>query len=1352
MSPADADLLPSSPPGADALAVVVTAGVTPYLRRTLRAVARQTRAPGVVLLIDVASRGNGLGDGTPVEEAVSGSGLDARSRARIVRVPEAEGFGDAVVRGLDRYADLVETGVRRNSPAADRSSQDVGGPEDSRAPEDIEAPAAGETGSRGAVDGGHRCDWLWLLHDDAAPAPTCLEALLTAVAEARSAALVGPKQVDWNRPERLLEVGLRTTVSARRANDVVPGEIDQGQHDDRSDVLAVGTAGALIDRAVWEELGGTSPAFPVFDDGLELSRAVRLAGHRVVVVPRAVIRHRRASYLGLRPSQNDGRGRSDVCTRLSAPRVRAPDPDPERSFRARRTAQLTAWATFSTRPIGLLLIWFLVLGVVRAGWRLLTKSPALARDELRAALTVSRRAGAVRRGRRRLATHATVRRSVLTRLYVDPVEIRSVRRDRARQERERSTRATAPSELEVRELAALARRRRLVLAGTLAVAVLAAGVGLSRVLMTRTVTGGASAGLDLTARALWNAAWATWAASGDGYTAAADPLLAMLAAPVAVAGRLGLDGNGLVHLLFLAAVPLAALGAWFAAGTVTRRTSLRAWAALAWALAPALLLAVGQGRLTAVLVHLALPWTLTALARAVGADRRDVVLSGLVGAHHATAQEKADLDRFASERIEDLAELADDPQDEMSPSARTDDDDGAPAVDIPGAVGGGAAASGDAAAPRGRAAALARIVEENDAEFGAPEPTTGTVARRFEERDGSDEAGDGGEAAPPTMFEELERLAEGGWSGVSGPVASRDDEGPTSPTTGVPDDDAASPAIARGAAIEEYGPGSATAAAVAGLLLALLVAAAPVTAAVVVPCLLVLMVVVRRSAVRLVLTVLPVVATAAPAWWRAASTASADSVTAGLRYLLTDTGVPVSVPPPSAVDTLLGVPVDIDALTASPTLALAVRALLAILPALALCGLVTTGRRGHRARAGVLAALGGLGLALLAVRATTAMGVLPDGTGSVTVTGWAGTGISLATAGLLTAALAGIDAAGAGRTRRGLGARRLVLVAVTVLVLVIPLAVGTAWALAARTSTAVGSDAIVMALRAGGQRIPVIAEETQRSASAGRVVVLTSTPEGLVVRTWRGAGTQLTDVVPDVLAAQLRSRLTAAAGSADLPAATTRPAAGATLSLEPTDPADAELADIVTRAAAGQDASAADGLAAHGVAVVVLADVPDDETTALARAGLDSTPGLDELAQTSAGASWRVAPSRASESARASLVAGDGTATPLPTPPGAATEVVADLPDDGSERTLVLAERADAGWYATLDGEPLEAVGLLQDTAGAWRQAFTVPPGGGELVVAHGSVADTVVTRLIWVAWGVTALAALPLRRRRASV
>ena len=108
--------------------------------------------------------------------------------------------------------------------------------------------------------------FLWLLHDDSAPEPTCLKELVSAAAEGRSVALVGPKQVDWDNPEILLEVGLRTTASARRANDIVPGEIDQGQHDDRSDVLAVGTAGAFVDRAVWKQMGGTSPYFAPFEE------------------------------------------------------------------------------------------------------------------------------------------------------------------------------------------------------------------------------------------------------------------------------------------------------------------------------------------------------------------------------------------------------------------------------------------------------------------------------------------------------------------------------------------------------------------------------------------------------------------------------------------------------------------------------------------------------------------------------------------------------------------------------------------------------------------------------------------------------------------------------------------------------------------------------------------------------------------------------------------------------------------------------------------------------------------------------------------------------------------------------
>ena len=79
------------------------------------------------------------------------------------------------------------------------------------------------------------------------------------MANTRTVAMAGPKQVDWDRPEELLEVGLRVTASARRTNDIVEGEIDQGQYDSRSYVLAVGTAGALIRRSAWSEIVSLAP-------------------------------------------------------------------------------------------------------------------------------------------------------------------------------------------------------------------------------------------------------------------------------------------------------------------------------------------------------------------------------------------------------------------------------------------------------------------------------------------------------------------------------------------------------------------------------------------------------------------------------------------------------------------------------------------------------------------------------------------------------------------------------------------------------------------------------------------------------------------------------------------------------------------------------------------------------------------------------------------------------------------------------------------------------------------------------------------------------------------------------------
>ena len=1315
-----------------ALAVVVSAGASPFLAQTLSAITSQTCAPDVVLIVDVASRANGLGDGTPIEELVERSGLDGVTAVRVVRAKEAKNFGDAVSRGLTAYAGLVAAGnrKRRSSEApdgAEGSDADTTSSGPRTSVRDLllssSGPITGPTGAlspitayeqrlvaptEAAPEMPEHQVWFWLLHDDSAPAEDCLERLLTAATNARSVGVVGPKQVGWDNPELLLEVGLRATASARRANDIVPGEVDQGQHDDRSDVLAVGTAGALIDRAVWEEVGGIAPWLGPFGDGLELSRAARLAGYRVIVEPTAVIRHRRASYQGLRrPASVSHSSDAQPRTDAEAIEVTLPEPDPERSFRARRSAQLTNWAAFSTRPIGLLLTWFVILGLMRSVWRLASKAPALAGDELGAALAVAGRSRRVRAARRRLAQHTKAPASALGRLYVTAAEIRGVRRDRTRQERERRARAAAPSELELRELAALARSRRRTLGAVMVLVLALSTYGLSRLLLTRSITGGALPLFSGGWRQMWDSAWSTWIATADGYPGGVTPLLAILTLPAALGRLMGLETSALISALVLLAVPLAALGAWFAAGTMTRKVVLRAWAALVWALSPSLLLALGHGRLGALLVHLVLPWAMLALARAVGADRRDLVLSGLVGAHLLTDEERAELDRFSTEKVTDLAHLDEEAQ--VEDATEAEDAEG----------------TGDAA---------------SDPEFSQDEAAEKTPAPN----DASDdEAHDLGEDPEET-------------GRASRAPAAREAEVDLPPT-------------------EKYGYGSATAAAVAGLLLSVVVAAVPATAAVLAVIIVLLSVTTRRG-FKLVLTLVPMLVTAAPAWWGAWRLGRSAGWAEGVRLLLTDIGLPVSAPAPSSLDLLVGSPMDLDALVSSGVLSVLLRVLLALIPALGILGLFVA-RRVRVARTGILLAVGGLLLAGLCLRTPTGLGSDVAGSGLAPVNAWSGAGLSLALSGFLAAALTagetmwsllgqrftGGRRALEGRIRTDADAtsspagdltarrrrsRRLKAAFTTAacLVLLAPVVVGGVWSYQAHRA----GNPRVLALHSTPQQIPLIAEQFQGSEAAGRVLRLTSTPQGLQATIWRGPGTQISDVLPGAVNAEARTRAAAALADPGLKPAKggqrTRPSSassGQALVLD--DPADAELAQIVTRATAGQDQGAADALAAHGIAVVVLDDQEGDAVTAEARVGLSSTPGLEQLAQTASGNSWRVTSSAHPDSARLSLLDSGGEATPVAST-GAGSGTRTRIPAGAGPRTLVMVERSDAGWSATLDGRRLEAT-TVRAQDGSWKQGFAVGSEGGELVVTHTRRSTAAATYTIWAVWALTLVAALPLRR-----
>jgi GT2 family glycosyltransferase len=159
-------------------------------------------------------------------------------------------------------------------------------------------------------------EWIWLLHDDCEPAPDALEQMLRAASRSRPVAVLGPKLRDLADRRVLRETGVTVDRAGRRFTGIEPGEIDQGQHDGNRTVLAVSSAGMLIRRDVWEQVGGFDPNLPLMRDDVDFCWRVHAAGYDVRVVTDAVVYHRelsarqirRAPAAGGRPRLADRRG------------------------------------------------------------------------------------------------------------------------------------------------------------------------------------------------------------------------------------------------------------------------------------------------------------------------------------------------------------------------------------------------------------------------------------------------------------------------------------------------------------------------------------------------------------------------------------------------------------------------------------------------------------------------------------------------------------------------------------------------------------------------------------------------------------------------------------------------------------------------------------------------------------------------------------------------------------------------------------------------------------------------------------------------------------------------------------
>ncbi|MFJ8648972.1 glycosyltransferase [Streptomyces sp. NPDC093546] len=328
--------------------------------------------------------------------------------------------------------------------------------------------------------------------------------------------------------------------------------------------------------------------------------------------------------------------------------------------------------------------------------------------------------------------------------------------------------------------------------------------------------------------------------------------------------------------------------------------------------------------------------------------------------------------------------------------------------------------------------------------------------------------------------------------------------------------------------------------------------------------------------------------------------------------------------------------------------------------------------------------------------------VISNGSGP-TGSGWAGPATLVYGAALIAAGMLGAEG---GRTRvaaQSFGWRQPVAVLIALAAAVGPVLSAAGWMAGGAAGPLERRDPV---------QVPAFVAEESDTRDQPRTLVLGGTSPGEVAYTLvRGSGARLGD-----------AELTEAGGG------------------------DARLDKVVAHLVAGSGADQSDQLSGFAIRYVLVRDGAPRQMSRV----LDATPGLSRLSQLDGSALWRVD----RQVARATIVpggddkagqgtSGDGKGERLPVASGP-VEAHTEIPSGGPGRVLRIADRADDGWQATLDGRALK-----KTTVDGWAQGFELPAEGGRLDLTYA----TPLTHRAWI-WGQCFLAvvllilALPGRRR----
>lgn len=515
------------------LAIVVTHDGETWLPRALDALAAQTYEPVDVLAVDNASS-----DGSR-EQLIARFGHD-----RVFVSDRDLGFGAAVALALDAY--------------------------------------------------GGDAEYIWLLHDDLAPAPDALTHLVAALEADPRLAVAGPKLRNWEDPQRLQSVGWTIDLSGRADSGVDPGELDQGQRDQEDRALYVSTAGMLVRRETFDLLGRFDRRYHLFRDDLDLCWRAWLAGHEVEVVTDAVAEHLNAASEYVRLGQ----------TSFIGPR-----------YFAERNTLATLIKNYSAARLPGVILLYLVVGVAKVLGFLLTRRVSDAwqtlrawiwnvlhlRETLRLRRSVQRQRRRTDRELRDLFGRITPR----VRAYVEAIADWIAGGDQA------AVPEPVPGDAEpdnvaepaLRRVARRLRARPILVASVALLALVAAGAW--PLFVGAELRGGALAPWPSTSAAFLADYTSGWYEAGA-YGTAVDPspaqaLLGLLQVIVGGSGFLA------PRVLLLGSFAVAWILALRAAQTYSRRRVPRVVAATAYVLSPPALAALATGEVGALVVFALLP-------------------------------------------------------------------------------------------------------------------------------------------------------------------------------------------------------------------------------------------------------------------------------------------------------------------------------------------------------------------------------------------------------------------------------------------------------------------------------------------------------------------------------------------------------------------------------------------------------------------------------------------------------------------------------------------------------------------------------------------------------------------------